>query len=111
MTLAPGAAVFVLAHGLIFPLSTLYGQLFAQTRLAAQTYPEHDRDGIMTVVRAVFALPFVVVLPLWALAFSAGVPILTIYPVTLIFAALICVAVTISGALALHLAERSKPKA
>lgn len=83
MTLLPSAFSFVLAHGLIIPVSTLFGQLFALARLAAQPYAPSQRDGIMAVIRALFALPFVVLLPLWSLAFSHGTPILAVYPVGL----------------------------
>lgn len=88
MTLAPGAITFVLAHAILLPLgSTLFGQIFAQAQLAASAYPAQARDTIMSTIRALFALPFVVVLPLWALAFSAGVPLLWVYPGGLILTA------------------------
>ena len=91
MVAAPGAAVFVLAHAVILPFNALYGQLFAQSRLAAQGYDPATRDGIQTTLRALFALPFVVVLPIWALAFAHAVPILSIYPFTLGLAVLMTV--------------------
>lgn len=48
MTVAPNVWVFVLAHGLILPLSsTLFGQIFAQARLAALSYPDERRDAII----------------------------------------------------------------
>ena len=61
MTAAPGAVSFVVAHAVILPLSSLYGQLFAQARLAAQRAgPQGDgaatRDGIMATIRALMAL-------------------------------------------------------
>ena len=88
MTVAPNVWVFVAAHGLILPLSsTLFGQIFAQARLAAQAYPDDQRDGIMATIRALFALPFVVVLPLWSLAFAAGAQVRWVYPACLILAA------------------------
>lgn len=88
MTLRPGGISFVLAHGLILPVaSTLFGQLFAQARLVAQTHPPQARDSIMSVIRALFALPFILVLPLWSVAFSAGASLLSIYPVALTIAA------------------------
>ncbi len=83
MTLAPGRITFVLTTALILPSATLYGQLFAQARLAARAHDAATRDGIMATVRAIFALPFVVVLPLWALAFERGAEILSVYPVAL----------------------------
>ena len=86
MTVLPGAVSFILAHSLILPASALFGQLFAQGRLAAQSQQAAVRDGIMTTIRALFALPFVVVLPLWALAFRKGADVLTIYPVTTVLA-------------------------
>ena len=87
MTVTPGAVSFVLAHALILPAATLYGQLFAQARLAAQRQVPATRDGIMSTIRALFALPFVVVLPLWSLAFDRGAAILRVYPVALALAA------------------------
>lgn len=89
MTLAPNALTFVLAHAVLLPLgSTLFGQIFAQARLEANSHPAQTRDTIMSTIRALFALPFVVVLPLWALAFTAGVPLLWVYPGGLILTAL-----------------------
>ena len=96
MSLLPGPVSFVLAHALIFPLSTLFGQLFAQSRLAAQRYDPATRDGILATIRALFALPFVVVLPLWSLAFNHGAPILAVYPVAAALAALM-LAITAKG--------------
>ena len=84
MVVRPGSAMFVLAHGLVLPLaSTLFGQLFAQARLAAAAHGE-ARDSIMVMIRALFALPFVVVLPLWSVAYAHGVSILAVYPVCLV---------------------------
>ncbi len=88
MTVSPGPVSFILAHVVLFPLNTLFGQLFAQSRLAAQRYDAATRDGILATIRALFALPFVVVLPLWSLAFSHGAQVLDIYPVALVIALL-----------------------
>jgi MFS transporter, SET family, sugar efflux transporter len=41
----------------------------------------------MALIRALFAAPFVVVLPLWSLVFARGTPLLTIYPVGLVMSA------------------------
>ena len=40
----------------------------------------------MAAIRALFALPFVAVLPVWALAFAKGAALLSIYPVGLLMA-------------------------
>lgn len=88
MVVAPGRNSFILAHGVLLPLSSTYfGQLFAQARLAAQHHPPETRDAIMASIRALFALPFVVVLPLWSLAFGQGAGVLSVYPVSLGLAA------------------------
>jgi MFS transporter, SET family, sugar efflux transporter len=87
MTALPGTVSFVLAHALIFPLNSLFGQLFAQSRLASQHHDQPVRDGIQATLRALFALPYVAVLPLWAFALNHGVPVLAIYPVTLVLSA------------------------
>lgn len=75
-------AAFVLAHGLVLPLaSTLFGQIFALARLAVTAHPAEHRDAIMAAVRAIFAVPFILVLPLWSLAFRSGAGLLDIYAV------------------------------
>ena len=81
MTFLPSTPSFLLAQVLLFPANTLFGQLFAQARLAATHYDQALRDGIQTTIRALFALPFLIVLPLWSLAMNNGVSVLAIYPV------------------------------
>lgn len=88
MTVVPGPWVFALVAAALFPLgSVTFGQVFALARLAATRHPLAERDGIMAVVRALFALPFVVVLPLWAVAFRQNVDVTMIFPVSLVMSA------------------------
>ena len=90
MVLSPGRANFILTHAVLLPLSSTYfGQLFAQARLAARRHPPEIRDAIMSTIRTLFALPFVVVLPLWSLAFSQGAAVLSVYWVSLLLALVI----------------------
>lgn len=85
MTVVPGPWVFVLVATVLLPVgSVTFGQVFALARLAATRYPVAERDGIMAVIRALFALPFVVVLPLWALVFSQGVAVTAVFPFGLV---------------------------
>ena len=94
MTFVPGPWVFALSSAVLFPLgSVTFGQVFALARLAATRHPEDSRDGIMAVIRALFAAPFVVVLPLWSLAFAQGLPLTVVFPVGLAMAAMMLVAV------------------
>jgi hypothetical protein len=87
MTVVPGPWVFALLAAVLLPLgSVTFGQVFALARLAATRHPEEARDGIMAVIRALFALPFVVVLPLWAVAFGQGAPVTLVFPVGLVMA-------------------------
>ena len=81
-------AAFVVGHGLILPLSaTLVGQIYAVLRLYAVSHlPAEQRDGIVSAVRALFAVPFAIVLPLWGLAFDAGLPLVRVYPVMVVLA-------------------------
>lgn len=80
--LAPNAPGFAFAHALLLPLSgSFFGQLFALARLAATTHPEQDRRAVQSTLRALFAVPWVVVLPVWAVAFRAGTPLTAVYPV------------------------------
>jgi predicted MFS family arabinose efflux permease len=94
MSVTPGPWVFALTAALLIPVSSItFGQVFALARLAATRYPPEDRDGIMAVIRALFAAPFVVVLPLWSLAFAAGAQVTLIFPVALLLTAAMLVAV------------------
>lgn len=87
LVLVPGPATFALVFVLAIPFAgSLFGQVFALARLAAARWPEAERDGILAVIRALFAAPFVVVLPLWAAAFAAGAPVSAIFPAGLVLA-------------------------
>lgn len=87
LTRAPLA--FLLAHVIFVPLGgTIFGQLFAAARLASAPYPPATRDGLLAVLRALFAVPFMIVLPLWGLAFDHGLPLLALYPAVTVVAAL-----------------------
>ncbi|UWQ99908.1 MFS transporter [Rhodobacteraceae bacterium S2214] len=72
---------FVIAHVVLLPISaTILGQLFAITRLYTADWPTAERDGVTSVIRALFAVPFVVVLPAWGIIFDWGVPLTALYP-------------------------------
>jgi predicted MFS family arabinose efflux permease len=87
MTVVPGPWVFALVAAVLLPVgSVTFGQVFALVRMAATRHPEDQRDGIMAVIRALFALPFVVVLPLWAVVFAQGIEVTSIFPVGLVMA-------------------------
>ncbi len=89
MTLAPASWSFALFHALLFPVATtIFGQVFTLIRLAAARYDEHDRRVIVATVRAAVSMPFVVILPLWSMALERGVTLVAIYPVAMVFAAL-----------------------
>ena len=45
MTVLPSTPAFVVAHGLLIPASTLFGQIFALGRIAALRQDEALRDG------------------------------------------------------------------
>ena len=80
VTLLPGKASFIYAHLVAYPLGgTIWPQTFALARLSARRHGPRDEAALMSVIRAVFALPFVLVLPLWSLAFGLGVPLVGVY--------------------------------
>lgn len=84
MSLVPGRTGFILVHVLALPIgATLFQQIFALTRLLAARHAPGAQAGLMAAVRAAFALPWVVVLPLWSLAYGAGLGLLWIYPLLL----------------------------
>ena len=73
---------FVVAHILFFPVGmTLFSQLFTLARLAASVHPPEVRTGLLSAIRAAFAVPFVIVLPIWSVVLSAGVPLIWVYGV------------------------------
>lgn len=81
MSLFPSVPVFLLAHGILTPFGgTLFVQSFALAREAAATRPEDERAVILTTIRAGFALPWVLVLPIWSALFRTGIDILWVYP-------------------------------
>lgn len=94
MTVTPGPWIFALTAAVLIPISSItFSQVFALARLAASRHPADQLDGIMAVIRALFALPFVIVLPLWSVAFAAGAPITLIFPVALALSSLMLLAV------------------
>jgi MFS transporter, SET family, sugar efflux transporter len=81
----PNPATFVLTHVLFLPIgSTILSQIFAVARLHTAKMPTQDRDGITSVIRAVFGIPFAILLPLWGLAFNADLSLMVLYPVSLL---------------------------
>lgn len=79
--LLPAKASFVVAHVLLIPLGgTLFGQVLALSRLASQRLSPGDRPGVLAVVRAAMAVPFVLLLPLWGFAVDRGMSLVMIYP-------------------------------
>lgn len=89
MVALPGPITFVLAHALILPLGgAIWGQVFATARQASGQYDAVTRDAVMAVIRALFALPFVIVLPLWSFAVLAGAEITLVYPVAAVLTGL-----------------------
>ena len=83
--LGQGTALFILASMVLFPLAgSLFGQMFAVARLAGAPFDPVHRPGILAILRALFAVPFVVLLPIWGWAFQKGLPLLTVYPLVLV---------------------------
>jgi MFS family permease len=75
------AIAFAIGHALLLPVSgTLFGQIFAVCRLCTAAMPQHDRDAVLAIIRSLFALPWLVVLPAWGWAFDAGLSLLSVYP-------------------------------
>lgn len=84
VTLTGSLAAFVATHLILLPVGiSLLGQIFAIARLHTKSFSETDRDGATAVIRALFAVPFAIILPMWGLAFNGGVSLLTLYPVAL----------------------------
>lgn len=89
MLLAPGPVSLVLCHGILVPLSaSLYGQCFALTRLVFQNRPE-GQDAVLSVLRALLSLTFLVVLPLWSVVLDRGVSVMAVYALAALAGALL----------------------
>jgi hypothetical protein len=89
VTLWGSRAAFVAAHAVLIPAgAAIFGQLFAAARLASQRHPPAARPGILAILRALFAIPWVLLLPLWGLAIGRGLPLLALYPAVTGMAAL-----------------------
>ena len=87
--LFPTLPIFLVAHAILLPAgSAIMGQFFALARLAATESAPVERDAILAAIRAIFALPFLIVLPLVSWAIRQGAPIMSIY--TLLFAITLC---------------------
>lgn len=75
------ALAFVLVHLVLIPIAgTLFGQIFAVTRLHIATRPEAERNAIVSVLRAAMGIPWVVLLPVWSLVLTADARLILIYP-------------------------------
>lgn len=92
MIIAPGGWSFALAHALILPGAALFGQFFAIGRVAAAAHPPAEQDAILAVIRALLALAFVAVAPLWSAILSRGADLLWVYPGLVLLAAGMCFA-------------------
>lgn len=79
MALAPGVGTLILCHGLMIPVHmSLYGQIFALTRLATAGQPR-ERDAIQSTVRAAMSLSFLGMLLFWTWAFARGTDVMAVY--------------------------------
>ena len=60
--------------------------------LAAAAHPPAEQDAILAVIRALLALAFVAVAPLWSAILSRGADLLWVYPGLVLLAAGMCFA-------------------
>lgn len=75
LMLVPSPMTLLLCHALLLPLgSSLYGQVFALTRLASPQ--EKGRDAVQGTVRAAMSISFMATLLFWTFAFGAGADVM-----------------------------------
>jgi MFS family permease len=73
---------FVFVHLVLIPVAgTLFGQIFAVTRLHIAPRPVAERNAIISVLRAAMGIPWIFVLPIWSLVLTADARLILIYPV------------------------------
>lgn len=71
---------FVIAHTALLPLGfSVFGQLFALSRMAGRARGGEHAEQIFATTRAAFSLAFVITPPLWSLALASGVGLISIY--------------------------------
>jgi MFS transporter, SET family, sugar efflux transporter len=96
MWLISSKLTFVLSHAVLLPCGfTLMTLVFALSSLGTQAYPA-TRDTLRSAIRAAFALPFVVVLPLWSVALKSGVDVMAIYPFATVVGVVTCAVIWVS---------------
>ena len=79
MAVVPGPVTLIVCHGILFPIATsIYGQLFALTRLASLG-AESQRDAIQSTVRAGMSLSFLCMLVFWTWSFGNGADVMSVY--------------------------------
>ena len=79
MLAAPGPLSLVICHGMMMPLAaSLYGQGFALARLACAGRPE-ARDAVLSAIRALLSLTFLLALLVWSVLFRVGLDVMAIY--------------------------------
>lgn len=88
LVLAPSAWALILCHALLLPLgSSLYGQMFALTRLASPQ--ERGRETIQGTIRAAMSISFMVMLMFWTFALGAGADVLWTFTAAALAAAIL----------------------
>ncbi len=89
MLVAPGPLSLILCHGMMMPLAaSLYGQGFALARLACADRPE-ARDGVLSAIRALLSLTFLLALLVWSVLFRFGLDVMAIYVLAAVAGALL----------------------
>ncbi len=79
MLIAPSVPSLIISHGILFPAaSSLYGQLFALTRLASPADAAQS-TAIQATLRAAMSFGFLCMLIYWTWAFAQGDAVLWIY--------------------------------
>lgn len=79
MAVAPGVWTLILCHGLMLPVHmSLYGQIFALTRLATGTLPR-ERDAIQSTVRSAMSFSFLAMMLFWTWEFARGANVMSVY--------------------------------
>lgn len=88
MVLAPSAWALILCHALLLPLgSSLYGQMFALTRLASPQ--ERGRETIQGTIRAAMSISFMLMLLFWTFALGAGMDVMWTFTAAALAAAIL----------------------
>ncbi len=81
LTIQPDKPIFFLVHAIVWPISgAISGQLLAMANRCTTDWDSFDKDKAFAYIRAVLALPFILLPLLWSWLLQSDWEITSVYP-------------------------------